>query len=51
MRLNKRVSKFLGPAAGLTVIVWVIVWQAGGCGKRIAPGGRRKPRLRPRCGR
>jgi len=38
MRLNKRVSKFLGPAAGLTVIVWVIVWQAGGCGKRIAPG-------------
>ena len=38
MRLNKRVSKFLGPAAGLTVIVWVIVGQAGGCGKRIAPG-------------
>lgn len=32
------VSKVLGPAAGLIVIVWVIVWQAGGCGKRIAPG-------------
>ena len=38
MRLNKRFSKFLGPAAGLAVIIWVIVWQAGGCGKRIAPG-------------
>ena len=38
MRLNKRFSKFLGPAAGLIVVVWVIVWQAGGCGKRIAPG-------------
>ena len=37
MRL-KRLSKVLGPAAGLIVIVWVIVWQAGGCGKRIAPG-------------
>ena len=37
MRL-KRVSKFLGPVAGLIVIVWVIVWQAGGCGKRIKPG-------------
>jgi RND family efflux transporter MFP subunit len=37
MRL-KRVSKYWGPAAGLIVIVWVIVWQAGGCGKRIKPG-------------
>ncbi len=37
MRL-KRMAKYLGPAAGLVVIVWVIVWQAGGCGKRIAPG-------------
>ena len=31
-------SKYLGPAAGLIVIAWVIVWQAGGCGKRIKPG-------------
>ncbi len=38
MRLNKRISKFLGSAAGLIVIVWVIVWQVGGCGKRIKPG-------------
>ncbi len=37
MRL-KRMSKYLGPAAGLIVIAWVIVWQAGGCGKRIKPG-------------
>ncbi|MEI7899033.1 MAG: efflux RND transporter periplasmic adaptor subunit [bacterium] len=37
MRL-KRLSRYLGPAAGLIVIVWVIVWQAGGCGKRIEPG-------------
>ena len=37
MRL-KRFSKYLGPAAGMAVIFWVIVWQAGGCGKRIAPG-------------
>jgi RND family efflux transporter MFP subunit len=31
-------AKYAGPAAGVAVIVWVIVWQAGGCGKRIAPG-------------
>ena len=37
MRL-KRMAKYAGPAAGVAVIVWVIVWQAGGCGKRIAPG-------------
>jgi len=37
MRL-KRISKYAGPAVGLAVIVWVIVWQAGGCGKRIKPG-------------
>jgi len=40
MKLN-RLTGFAGPAVGLTVIVWVIVWQAGGCGKRIEPG--RKP--------
>jgi RND family efflux transporter MFP subunit len=37
MRL-KRISKFAGPAAGLAVIAWVIVWQSGGCGARIEPG-------------
>jgi RND family efflux transporter MFP subunit len=37
MRLE-RSAKFAGPAVGLAVIVWVIVWQAGGCGKRIEPG-------------
>jgi len=37
MRL-KRISEILGFAVGLAVIVWVIVWQAGGCGKRIEPG-------------
>lgn len=46
MRLN-RITKFAGPALGLAVIVCVIVWQAGGCGKRIEPGQKAGPAAMP----
>jgi RND family efflux transporter MFP subunit len=36
--MKKKLLKYAGPAAGLLVIVWVIVWQAGGCEKHIKPG-------------
>jgi len=36
--MKNRCLKWIGPAAGIIVIVGVIVWQAGGCRKHIAPG-------------
>jgi RND family efflux transporter MFP subunit len=34
----KGIAKYGGPAIGLAVIVWLVVWQVGGCRKRIEPG-------------
>jgi len=34
----KEVAKYGGPAIGLAVIVWLVVWQVGGCRKQIEPG-------------
>ena len=27
----KGIAKYGGPAIGLAVIVWLVVWQVGGC--------------------
>jgi RND family efflux transporter MFP subunit len=45
--MKNRCLKFGGPAMGLAVIVGVIVWQAGGCRKHIAPGRIAEPKPEP----